>query len=157
MRTQSTFLTQEGYRKLEQELNHLCTVRRKEIANLLRQVLPDSDILENGELEDAYNERAFLEGRIQTLKNILSNVVVIEETGPRDTVGMGSYVTIIDLTRDNVLQTYRIVGSAEADPAQGSISNESPLGKELMGRKVGEEVIVSAPDGEFIFRVVRIH
>ncbi|MDY7079847.1 MAG: transcription elongation factor GreA [Chloroflexota bacterium] len=158
MRTQQMFLTREGYQKLEQELNYLCTVRRGEVAQLFRQTLPEGDILENwGALEYIYNELSFVEGRIQTIRNILSNAVIIEGTSSHDMVGLGSYVTIVDLQGDGALETYRIVGSTEADPIHGNISNESPLGKELMGRKVGEEAVVDAPDGNLVFKIVGIH
>ena len=149
-----TFLTREGYRKLEQELNHMRTVRRQEVARRLHQALKEGDILENAELEDARNEQAFVEGRILTLGSMLGDVVMIEEEGPREAVGLGSRVTIVE--GDGPPETYHIVGSVEADPAKGLISNESPLGRALMGRKVGEEVEVNAPDGVLVFRIVGI-
>ena len=149
-----TFLTREGYRKLEQELNYLRTVRRQEVARRLHQALKEGDILENAELEDARNEQAFVEGRILTLGSMLCDVVIIEEEGPREAVGLGSRATVVE--GDGPPETYHIVGSAEADPAKGLISNESPLGQALMGRKVGEEAVVSAPDGMLVFKVVRI-
>jgi transcription elongation factor GreA len=157
METQSVLLTWEGYRKLEQELNYLSTVRRGQVAERLRQVFPDGDVLENAGLEDARNEQSFLEGRIQTLKSILGHAIIIEDTSSCDVVGLGSYVTVTDLTEDSALETYRIVGSTEADPIQGSISNESPLGQKLLGRKVGEQVMVDAPDGQLVFKLVSIH
>jgi len=149
-----TFLTREGYRKLEQELNHMRTVRRQEVARRLHQALKEGDILENAELEDARNEQAFVEGRILMLGRMLGDVVMIEEEGPREAVGLGSRVTIVE--GDGPPETYYIVGSVEADPAKGLISNESPLGQALMGRKVGEEVEVNAPDGVLVFRIVGI-
>ena len=149
-----TFLTREGYRKLEQELNHLRTVRRQEVARRLHQALKEGDILENAELEDARNEQAFVEGRILTLGSMLGDVVMIEEEGPREAVGLGSRVTIVE--GDGPPETYHIVGSVEADPANGLISNESPLGQALMGRKVGDTAEVNAPDGVLVFEIVRI-
>ncbi len=149
-----TFLTREGYRKLEQELNHLRTVRRQEVARRLHQALKEGDILENAELEDARNEQAFVEGRILMLGSMLGDVVMIEEEGPREAVGLGSRVTVVE--GDGPPETYHIVGSAEADPAKGLISNESPLGRALMGRKVGGEVEVNAPDGALVFKIVKI-
>jgi transcription elongation factor GreA len=148
------FLTQEGFQKLENELHHLRTVRRQEVADRLHQALEEGDILENAELEDARNEQSFLEGRILTIETILRNATIIEENGPHETVGIGSYVTVIE--DDGPKETYHIVGSAEADPAQGLISNESPLGQALMGRKVGESTEVVAPDGVLVFKVVKI-
>jgi transcription elongation factor GreA len=148
------FLTPKGYKKLEQELEHLRTVRRHEVAERLHQALSEGDILENAELEDARNEQAFLEGRILTVENILRNATIIEENGPREMVGIGSYVTIKE--NDGPKETYHIVGSAEADPTQGLISNESPLGRALMGLKVGENAKVNAPDGVLVFKIVGI-
>ena len=152
--SEPTFLTREGYQKLEQDLHHLRTVRRQEVARRLHQALAEGDILENAELEDARNEQAFVEGRILMLEGMLSNVVIIEEEGPRETVGLGSRVTVVE--GDGPPETYHIVGSAEADPAKGLISNVSPLGRALMGRKVGEEAVVSAPDGVLVFEIVGI-
>lgn len=154
MDEQPTFLTREGYQKLEHELNHLRTVRRQEVARRLHQALAEGDILENAELEDARNEQAFVEGRILTLESILRNVVIIEEEGPREAVGLGSRVTVVE--GDGPPETYHIVGSAEADPARGLISNASPLGRALMGRKVGEKAVVNAPDGVLVFKIVGI-
>jgi transcription elongation factor GreA len=152
--SEQKFLTRAGYRKLEQELNHLRTVRRQEVARRLHQALEEGDILENAELEDARNEQAFLEGRILTLENLLRNASIIEENGPREIVGIGSHVTIME--NDGPAETYHIVGSAEADPTQGLISNESPLGRALMGLKVGETAEVNAPDGVLEFKIVGI-
>jgi transcription elongation factor GreA len=148
------FLTQEGFQKLENELHHLRTVRRHEVADRLHQALEEGDILENAELEDARNEQSFLEGRILTIETILRNATIIEENGPHEAVGIGSYVTVIE--DDGPKETYHIVGSAEADPTQGLISNESPLGRALMGCKVGESAEVAAPDGVLVFKVVKI-
>ena len=130
-----TFLTPEGHQKLEKELSHLRTVRRQEVAHRLHEALAEGDILENAELEAARNEQAFVEGRILTVESMLRNAVIIEKEGPRETVGLGSYVTVIE--GDLSPETYHIVGSAEADPTKGLISNESPLGQALMGRRVG--------------------
>lgn len=154
MSEQPTFLTPEGYQKLEQELEYLCKVRRKEIARRLHLALEEGSILENAELEDARNEQSFVEGRILTLGRMLHNAVIIEEKGPRETVGLGSRVTVVE--GDGPPETYHIVGSAEADPVKGLISNESPLGRGLMGRKIGEEVAVNAPGGKLEFKIVEI-
>jgi transcription elongation factor GreA len=154
MNEQPTFLTREGYQKLEQELNYLRTTRRQEIAQRLHLALAEGDILENAELEDARNEQAFVEGRILALERMLGDVVIIEEEGPRETVGLGSRVTVAE--GDKPLETYHIVGSAEADPTNGLISNESPLGRALLGRKIGDMAEVDAPDGVLVFRVVEI-
>ncbi len=154
MNKQQTFLTRAGHEKLEQDLIHLRTVRRQEVARRLHDALEEGDILENAELEDARNEQAFVEGRILMLENTLRNAVIIEDTGPRDTVGVGSRVTVVE--GDGPQETYHVVGSAEADPSNGLISNESPLGQALIGRKVGEKAVVNAPDGELEFVIVGI-
>ena len=157
METGQRLLTREGYQRMEQELNHLSTVRRAEIARRLRQTLPDGDILENAGLQDVRNDQAFLEGRIETLKQIMMHAVIIDDLGPRDRVGVGGYVTIVELPGDGTSETYRVLGSAEADPIAGSISNESPLGRALVGRGVGEEVVVEAPEGNLVFRIVGVN
>jgi len=157
MNRQQTFLTREGYQKLEQELHYLRTVRRQEVAQRLHQALAEGDVLENAELEDARNEQSFVEGRILTLASMLGSAVIIEEIereSPRETVGLGSRVTIVE--EDGPPETYHIVGSAEADPTKGLISNESPLGQALMDRKVGEKAVVNAPDGVLVFEVLGI-
>jgi len=155
MTEQTTFLTSEGLRKLEEELEHLRTVRRQAVAQRLRAVLEkEQDILENAEYEDAKNEQAFVEGRILTLETILKNVVIIEEGGPADRVGIGNRVTVAE--EEEEPETYHIVGYAEADPKMGRISNQSPLGQALLGHRVGEDVIVNAPDGILRFRIIAI-
>ncbi len=155
MAAQTTFLTPEGLKKLEEELEYLRTVRRREVAQRLRAALEEEqDVLENAEYEDAKNEQAFVEGRILTLETILQSAVIIEEGGPTDRVGIGSRVTVAE--KDGEPETYHIVGSTEADPKSGRISNESPLGKALLGHRVGDEVTVNAPDGILCFRIIAI-
>ena len=154
MAAQTTFLTPEGLKKLEEELEYTRTVRRQEVAQRLRAVLEEQDILENAEYEDAKNEQAFVEGRILTLEDILKNVVIIEEGGSTDRVGIGSRVTVAE--EDGEPETYHIVGSVEADPKRGRVSNQSPLGKALLGHRVGDEVIVNIPDGVICFRITAI-
>lgn len=155
MDTQVTYLTQKGYDKLEEELHHLRTVRRREIARRLELALAEGPLLENAELEDARNEQAFVEGRILMLERMLGDAVIIEEDGgPREEVAVGAHVTIVEA--DAPPETYRIVGSAEADPTKGLISNASPLGQALMGRKIGDKVTIEAPDGALEFKVIAI-
>ncbi len=154
MTAQTTFLTPDGLKKLEEELEYLRTVRRREVAQRLRAVLEGQDVLENAEYEDAKNEQAFVEGRILTLETILKSAVIIEEGGSADRVSIGNRVTVTE--EDGEPETYHIVGSAEADPKSGRISNESPLGKALLGYRVGDDVIVNAPDGILCFRVIAI-
>jgi transcription elongation factor GreA len=148
-------LTPEGKRKLEEELAYLVNVRRPEVAEKIHSAKMDGDIMENAGYEAAKEEQAMLEGRIAYLENLLRNVVLIENDGQSATVRLGSVVTIQEEGQDDP-ETYVIVGAAEADPTAGRISNESPLGKALMGRKVGDRVTVMAPGGEvrFILRAV---
>ncbi len=151
-----TYLTKDGLKKLEVELEHLCTVRRSEVANRLHQAIEDGELLENAEYEAAKNEQAFVEGRIIALRTMLSRVAVIEEEddGPQEEVHIGSEVVIQEDGASR--ERYVIVGDAEASPLEGRISNESPLGRALLGQRVGDEVSVSAPAGTLSFRVVKI-
>jgi len=154
MLKQTTFLTKEGFEKLKEELDYLRNVRRKEVARRLRLALEEGDITESAEYEDAKNEQAFLEGRILTLETMLKNAVIIDEKSTSEEVRLGSYVTIVE--GEGEPETYHIVGSAEADPKSGRISNESPLGRALLGHRLGEEVVVNAPDGILRFRIIEI-
>ena len=153
-----SFLTPEGYDKLKAELEYLKTVRRREVAQKIRNAKEDGDISDNAGYEQAKEEQAFLEGRIMTLERVVQTASIIEETGPVDQVRLGSRVTVIEIEgeRRNPAETFRIVGSTEADPFNGSISNESPLGKALIGRGIGENVAVSTPGGQARFKVVSI-
>jgi transcription elongation factor GreA len=156
MTEQPTFLTREGLKKLEEELQYLQTVRRQEVADRLHAAMEEGDIDENAEYDDAKNEQAFVEGRILTLEGMLKNAVLIDDkAGSNDEVTLGAKVTIIEGT--NPPEVYHLVGAAEADPTQGKISNESPLGKALMGRRVGDTVQVNAPAGLLTFRVAAIN
>lgn len=154
---QPQYLTLEGLKKLEDRLKFLQDVRRPEVAERLRQALEEGgDLSENAEYEDAKNEQAFVEGEIQRLEGILSSAQVIEETkGKKDTVVLGSRVTVVE-EGESAKEVYHIVGSAEANPAEGKISSESPLGKALLGSKVGAKVVVNAPAGEITFVIKTI-
>ena len=155
MSEQPTFLTREGHAELKQELEFLRTTRRQQVAKRLHEALAEGELLENAELEDARNEQSFVEGRIQMLEYLLSNAKIIQEShGPTAAVLLGSHVTVVE--GGNAPEAYHIVGSAEADPVKGHISNESPLGRALLGRKVGEVAEVHAPDGVLEFKVVSI-
>lgn len=154
MSEQVTYLTREGLKKLEEELDHLRTVRRLEVADRLHQAMEDGELIENAEYEAAKNEQAFVEGRILTIEMLLSEAVIIEEEGPSNAVRVGAKVTVRE--DGSKPEQYTIVGAAEANPAKGLISNESPLGRALIGRKVGDEVKVSAPAGVLSFKVVKI-
>jgi transcription elongation factor GreA len=153
--SEQTFLTREGLKKLEEELNHLRTVRRAEVADRLHNAQEDGELIENAEYEDAKNEQAFVEGRILTLESMLSNAVIIKDKGGHGVVVIGSKITVKEIGGGRP-EAYELVGAAEADPKQGRISNESPLGKALLGRRVGDEVKVNAPAGTLSFRVTAI-
>jgi transcription elongation factor GreA len=156
MSEQQTFLTREGLKKLEEELEHLRTVRRAQVAERLHDAQEDGELIENAEYEDAKNEQAFVEGRILTLESMLSNAVIISDSGPEGVVSLGCQVTIRESGNGGKPEVYQLVGAAEANPKQGRISNESPLGRALLGRRVGDEVKVNAPAGTLSFRIVAI-
>ncbi len=145
MSNQETFLTPEGFRKLEEELHHLTNVRRPEVAKAIHDAKMDGDVSENAGYEEAKRQQGFLEGRIMTIEAMLKNAVIIESNGASDTVVLGSRVTVVEDGWEP--ETYTIVGSAEADPGAGRISNESPLGKALMGHQVGDDVSFETPGG----------
>lgn len=150
------YLTPEGLKNLEARLKHLTETRRGEVAERLRRALEEGgDLSENAEYEDAKNEQAFVEGEIMRLEGILSTAQIIEATGRKDMVALGSVVTVIEKgTKEK--EVYHLVGSAEANPREGKISSESPLGKALMGAKVSEQVTVNAPDGPIVFVIKAI-
>jgi len=152
---QVTYLTPEGLTKLQNELEHLRTTRRAEVADRLHAAMDEGDIEENAEYDEAKNEQAFVEGRILTIKAILNNYELIDENDVEiDEISLGNTVTVKE--GDEESEKYHLVGAAEADPTQGRISNESPLGRALLGRRVGDTVQVSAPAGLLTFRVVNI-
>ncbi len=151
-----TILTPEGLRKLEEELEHLKTVRRKEVAGRIKQSKEFGDLMENSEYEDAKNEQAFVEGRILQLEFMLRNARVIDNhAAPPDRVAVGSTVRLKDLGSGDEI-TYMIVGSPEADPDQDKISNESPVGRSLLGKRKGEVVEVTVPAGKIRYTVLHI-
>lgn len=149
------FLTPEGRAKLEEELNHLKTTKRAQVAEAIHSAKEEGDIMENSAYDEAKNEQAFVEGRIMTIEQMLKNAVMINETRASDIVGVGTYVTVVERGhRDD--EMYQIVGSAEADPTRGRISNESPVGRALLGKRVGDEVQVKIPDGVRHLKIVEI-
>ncbi|MDQ7829100.1 MAG: transcription elongation factor GreA [Armatimonadota bacterium] len=151
-----TILTPEGLRRLEEELEHLKVVRRKEIAERIKAAKDFGDLAENAEYEDAKNEQAFVEGRILQLEAILRNARVIDGNDRKtDEVTVGCTVTLQDLSNGERL-TYTIVGSAEADPTHDRISNESPVGRALLGRKKGETVEIQVPAGTLRYTVLDV-
>ena len=157
MANERFYITPDGLRKIEKDLEFLRTVRRMEVAERLHNALAEGGELgEDAEYEDAKNEQAFVEGEIARLELILSNVQIIDDGGSRDEVHIGSRVTLREKgTRED--EIYHIVGEAEADPARGKISHKSPLGIALMGRRVKDKVTVQAPDGEIVFTIRSIN
>ena len=150
-------LTKEGKEKLEKELQELKTVRRKEVADRIKQAIDFGDISENSEYDDAKNEQAFIEGRIQELDMMLRNVQIIdEEITQADVISIGSTVSVRDVELDE-FETNRIVGTVEADPMQNKISNESPVGASLLGKRAGDIVNVPAPIGTIQYEIVEVH
>ena len=149
-------MTYEGVKKLENELEYLKTVKRKEITEKIKVALGYGDLSENSEYDEAKNDQAFTEGRIVTLENMLKNAVVVDESEiPKDVVSVGSKVKVKDYEFDEEVE-YSIVGSAEADPMNFKISNESPVGSALIGKKIGEIVEVQIPDGVNKFEILGI-
>jgi transcription elongation factor GreA len=156
MADKSVFLTAEGLRKLENELDVLKTVRRKEVAEKIKVALSFGDLSENSEYDEAKNEQAQLEERIAKLEGMLRNAKVIDDDEiSTDVVTVGSKVVVKDLEYDEEME-YTIVGSAEANPFEGKISNESPVGSSLIGRKKGEIVEVEVPDGIIKYEIISI-
>ena len=149
-------MTYEGVKKLEEELEYLKTVKRKEITEKIKVALGYGDLSENSEYDEAKNDQAFTEGRIIQLENMLKNAVVVDESEiPKDKVSVGSIVKVMDYEFDEEVE-YTIVGSAEADPMNFKISNESPVGSALLGKKVGDVVEVAVPSGGSKFEVLEI-
>ncbi|MDA8345646.1 MAG: transcription elongation factor GreA [Thermaerobacter sp.] len=151
-------LSTEGLKKIEQELEHLKSVRRREVAERIKQAREFGDISENSEYEDAKNEQAFIEGRILTIDKMLRNAKLIEEPkgGDPKTVTIGAHVKVRDLD-ENEVYDYTIVGSTEADPASNRISNESPVGKSLLGARVGQKLSIGIPAGTLRVEVLEVH
>ena len=150
-----SYLTRQGYQKLQEELDFLRTIKRQEVANRLHEAMEGGELIEDAEYEAAKNEQAFVEGRIQELEVLLANARIIEEGATRaDSVQIASKVTIQE--DSNEPETYTIVGPAEANPREGRISNESPLGRALLDHRAGEEVTVEAPGGAFTIRIIKV-
>lgn len=149
-------LTYDGLVKLEKELEEYKSVKRKEVAERIKQALAFGDITENSEYDEAKNEQAFIEGRIATLENMLKKAKVInEEDITTDVVSVGSKVTVKDIEFDDVVE-YTIVGSAEADPIELKISNESPVGRAIIGKKTGDVLEITVPDGVLKYEILNI-
>ena len=157
METKQIMLTDEGLKKLEDELEYLKTVKRKEVSAKIKEALGFGDLSENAEYDEAKNEQAQVEVRIVQLEKMLKNAKVIDQDDVEiDKVGLGTKVKVYDIDMEEEI-VYNMVGSTEADPDQNKISDESPVGKALMGRKVGEEAIISTPAGtSFALKILEI-
>lgn len=156
MASKQIVLTNEGLQKLEAELEQLKTVRRKEVSEKIKVALSFGDLSENSEYDEAKNEQAIVESRIVEIEQMLKNVSILDEDGiSTETVSVGSKVTVKRLGNDKV-DTYRIVGSTEAAPLEKKISDESPVGKAMLGHKVGDTVDVEAPSGSIQYQILEI-
>lgn len=149
-------MSREGFERLEKELNHLVTVRRSEVAEKLKEARSFGDLSENAEYDEAKNEQGILEARIADLENTLANVEIVDDSSiSTNEIGIGSVIKIKHSKTDKI-ETLQIVGSTEADPTIGRISDESPIGLAAFGKKVGEHFTVIAPVGELEFEVIEI-
>lgn len=156
MSEKEVILTQEGLKKLEEELENLKSVKRREVAERIKIAIGYGDISENSEYEDAKNEQAFIEGRIITLEKMLRNARIINnDEVDINTVSIGSIVTLRDIEYNDTFE-YSIVGTAESDPSQNKISNESPVGKSILGKKKGSVVDVNVPAGIVQYEIIDI-
>lgn len=154
--SENAVLTKEGYDKLNNELNELINVKRKEVAQRIKESISHGDISENSEYDDAKNEQAFIEGKIQQINTLLSKAVIIDdEKIKEDKIYIGSWVLLKDLDYNEEFEC-QVVGSAEADPSQHRISNESPVGKAILNKKAGQKVNVKAPKGEIQYKILKI-
>ena len=155
MPRQRTFVTPEGLKRIERQLQQLCTIQRPQVIKQLKETLEQASALESPEYTAAKNEQAFVEGRIQQLEVILKTAELIQEPSTDGAVSLGVHVTVTE-GLDGPPERYCLVGSVEADPLHGYISNESPLGQALMARRVGDRVTITAPDGEIEFYITAI-
>lgn len=156
MNEKEIILTPEGLKKLEEELEHLKSVKRREVAERIKIAIGYGDISENSEYDDAKNEQAFVEGRVITLEKMLRNARIINnEDVDLNAVSIGSIVTLKDLEYGDTVE-YTIVGTAESDPFQNKISNESPVGKSILGKQKGSVVEVSVPAGTIQYEIIDI-
>ncbi len=153
MNTKTTYISKDGLDKLRQELDEMLAVRRPEVAQRIHDAKEHGDLSENAEYEDAKNEQAFVEGRIQALESMIKNATLIDENTSTDHVQIGSTVKV---TGEDGEETFMIVGSAEARPSDGRISNESPVGRALLGRRKGDKVLVQVPAGDFAYKILEI-
>ncbi|HHW74831.1 MAG TPA: transcription elongation factor GreA [Firmicutes bacterium] len=155
MAEEEVLLTRNGLEKIEKELSFLKSIKRKEIAARIKEAITYGDITENSEYESAKNEQAFVEGRIITLEKILRRARILEKGDSNSFVTIGSTVKLKDMEMDRDY-IYTIVGTAEADPGDNKISNESPVGKAILGLSIGDEVEVKVPAGSLKYRILEI-
>jgi transcription elongation factor GreA len=153
--TEPSYLTKEGAARLKEELERLKGPDREAISKRLREAISQGDLSENADYSKAKEDQAFLEGRIQELEYLLSNAIIIEaSTGPRETVDVGATVTVQEEGEEP--ETYYLVGAKEADPRNGRISNESPIGRALLGKRAGDKVSVETPGGILRLKILKI-
>ncbi|HOU43794.1 MAG TPA: transcription elongation factor GreA [Anaerolineaceae bacterium] len=153
--TEAHYLTNDGLQRLQAELNYLKTTARDQLAKRLRTAIQQGDLSENADYIAAKEEQGFLEGRIMELEQIIRNVVIIDENQRnRDVVDIGASITIQE--GNFPVETYQLVGPQEADPANGRISHESPIGKAMIGKRSGDEFLVSTPNGTIHFKIIKI-
>jgi transcription elongation factor GreA len=153
----TNFLTKEGFQKLQEELDHLRTTKRQEVAARLHEAMEGGELIENAEYEAAKNEQAFVEGRIQELDLLLATAHIIKENGKpkkNDAIEVGTKVTIKEGNFE--AESFVIIGAAEANPREGKISNESPIGKAILGHKAGETVKVETPGGTYNVKIIKV-
>ena len=154
---QQTLVTREGLKKLKDELEHAENVKRREVAQRLKEAISFGDLSENSEYEDAKNEQALTEGRISELKRMIKTAkIIVEKKSSGKTVKIGSTVTIQNLTDHDEPETYTIVGSTETDPTAAKISNESPIGAAIMDRQQSEELEIETPAGKMKYKIVKV-
>jgi transcription elongation factor GreA len=153
--TDIVYITKDGLKKIHEELEHLKTVKREELAAKLQAAIAQGDLSENADYHAAKEEQGFIEGRIRDLEDSLRRAQVIEDDVPADRVSVGNKVTVVEEGYDD-LETYHIVGPHEANPGNGRISNESPFGRALLGAKKGQTVSVETPGGQIRLTVKSI-
>ncbi len=154
--SQPVYLTPEGLQKVKDELKYLTTTRRKEVAQMIGEAIAEGDLRENAGYDEAKNAQGFLEGRIRELEQMLKHAQVIDnESTAKDVAALGRTVVVCEVGTD-FEESYMIVGAVQADPTNGRISNESPMGKALLGKKVGDKVTVESPGGEIEFEIKKI-
>ena len=153
MNNKTQYISEDGLVKLRAELEELTNVRRAEIAQRIHDAKEHGDLAENAEYEDAKNEQAFVEGQIQRLESLVKNAIVIDGHLGTDHVQIGSTVVV---DGSDGKETFTIVGSTEASPREGRISNESPVGRALLGKRKGESVVVHVPAGDFSYKILKI-